>query len=194
MSDTLQFPSIQVRGFNITPGTAWLDEDGDQVWIATTKVTRDANNEVVHVVARAGVWPENYMGPGRPPRGYRPTSFTFDYCDKIKVIGAVVNPNDEDDNDFGADAAPVAVDLIRALPQMEAMQDPRYENALETAISLITHGGFSPEHPDTVGDPMEDTVQSLLMEAFCRAPGIEHYLSDVLRKPHVAGPSGYAIV
>jgi hypothetical protein len=92
----VDYPSIEVRGFNIRPGAVFLRDES--AWVATTKVTVDSSYEVVHIVARDAI-----DRTGMKTSWPRPESFTFDFCEKIQVVGFVMNPNDEDDNDWGTD-------------------------------------------------------------------------------------------
>ena len=184
MSDTkLQFPSINLRGFNVRPGVAWLDDAGDRVWIATTKVTNDGTNELIHVVARSGVFPADYTG-GPLPREYKPRSFTFDYCDEVKMIGVVHNPNDEDDNDFGADASADVYDLVEDLTMFADNLEDVYEVAIESAIALIHASGYDGNSMDIRGEEVAGLGQSLLMAAMCRMPALAETVHNIVTGRH----------
>jgi hypothetical protein len=92
-------PGIDIRGFNVRPGVAFIRDEN--IWIATTKVIVDVDNEVVHVIARDGIEREH-------DENVKPHSFTFDFNDRVRLVGIVMHPNDEDDCDLGVfwDAQP----------------------------------------------------------------------------------------
>lgn len=56
------------------------------------------------------------------------------------------------------------------------------EMAREVAISVITEAGYGTHDRDFCGDPMGDTVQSLLMIAFMRVPSIGQVIEAALDK------------
>lgn len=86
-------PYVPLDGFNITPGVTFRDDDHpDVVWIAQN-VARDDIAEVVHVWAHDN---------GDEMGHVRQRSFVFAYCDKVHMIGMVVNPTDLSDNNWGS--------------------------------------------------------------------------------------------
>ena len=93
---------MQLSCFNIIPGVAFVldssysfPDNVNTVWIATTKITRDDDHEVIHVVCRS-----NNLNNGGKPR-----SFTFDWGkgDTVELVGICVNPNDLEDLDWGVE-------------------------------------------------------------------------------------------
>jgi hypothetical protein len=100
------YDQIQLRGFNMVPGVAFITNRGpsDQPRVCVVmKATRDADDEMNHLIARVADQPWNpkvydYVKGERLGDTF---SLSLDYSESIQVIGFVVNPNDKDDDDFG---------------------------------------------------------------------------------------------
>lgn len=170
-------PSIELSAFNIMPGVAFFAPSQwpysiptglhPQVFVATTKITRDANDEVVHVVAR----PLNYGELDLSGKRIRSHSFSFDYNDTVKMVGSVVNPNDHDDSDCGWAYG----SMVK--PYWPATTDTKYDAVCDIAIDLIQSSGHTgPDDLDEAGDIVSDALQSILMDAMFRSQRLMGHL------------------
>jgi hypothetical protein len=85
---------MKLRAFNLQPGCV-LDDADVPCDAVVVSIERDADSETVDV---------GWMGHGEDlPEEYQGMVFhqTWDFCDKVKIVGICVNPDTWDDNDFG---------------------------------------------------------------------------------------------
>lgn len=102
---------VEMNCFNLVPGVvfkippratwqpaymqdveAWRDQSA---WVVTNKFTRDDNHEVIHVVCRS-LHDEGNVNPS-----WQSFSLSWAHGETVVLIGICVNPNDDDDTDWG---------------------------------------------------------------------------------------------
>lgn len=185
----LSAPRIFIDAFNIIPGTTFVapeqwpyesPEGCEQYFVATTKLHR-SDDETVHVVARPLSYDDEIFSGQR----VRAHSFTFDFCDKVSLVGLVVNPNDPDDNNCGwDDEAP----RVRAANGKAPLVMPRDHHEVHTdksgfiddqAIGLLVNAGYDVDDLDDLGEPISDGLQAELEDALWRSPKLLDHVAKL---------------
>jgi hypothetical protein len=96
--------------------------------------------------------------------------------------GSLADPDEQDGPDPARDPSDPPTSWVKApAVPMKAMSlldvdAPRYDRVAEASIEVLTRLGYSAEDLDTVGVPIEEGVQSLLMEAMLRMPSLRNLL------------------
>jgi hypothetical protein len=93
-NEHLPLDVVPMDAFNLIPGAAFMliDQPDPRVWVVE-KVARDQNFESV------SVWAHDVTEADHLPRE---SAFVLGYCVKVALVGIVVNPHDDSDNNWGA--------------------------------------------------------------------------------------------
>ena len=93
---------VPLDSFNIMPGAAFMliDQPDPRVWVAE-RVSRDINFERVYVWAHDAT--NDGDGTASSAAGLSTEiALNLDFCHKVGLVGIVVNFEDPDDNNWGA--------------------------------------------------------------------------------------------
>jgi hypothetical protein len=101
---------VPISAFNLIEGAAFRQnrDDGStqayRTYVVTKVLYRSNNAERVGILARVlGEWEQNQLDDGTyvGEKVAKYDTFSFDFCDTVRLVGLSVNPDSWDDLDVG---------------------------------------------------------------------------------------------